>query len=65
MDIKEEVTVTCLLIKRMGNGEREESLKKSWLEFYKKEKEERCFCAFALSPLVLHLLGYNVCWFYP
>ena len=41
MDIKEEVTVTYLLIKRLGNGEREESLKKSWLEFYKKEKEER------------------------
>ena len=69
MDIEEEITVAYLLISRMRKKERKERKKKaskqvSWENFSKKRRE-RCFCTFSLFQLVLLLLGYNICWFFP
>ena len=55
MIIKEKIVV---------EREREPHKQLVWKMFQETE-ENGAFCTFSLFQLVLHLLVYNICWFYP
>ena len=46
-------------------GKRKRTSQIVGLKNVSRNRRERCLCTFSLFQLVLHLLGFNICWFYP